>query len=46
MNAVPNIPAVPNFPAEGSVALSPGLLPEVKFIQQGPAKGREGGGAA
>lgn len=37
---------MPNLPAEGSMALSPGLLEEVKFIKQGPAKGKEGGGAA
>lgn len=36
--------AVLNFPAEGSMAFSPGLLPEVKIIQQGKGKGRDGAG--
>lgn len=36
--------AVPNFPAEGPTAILPGLLPEVKFIQQGRVKGMKGAG--
>lgn len=36
---------VPNFLGEVSMAFSPGLLPEVKIIQQGKVKGREGRGA-